>query len=205
MRFNPVYLVLGLLSMVYAAPVDLGSDSQHSSFETTLRARMDQNPPQHSNTLPMEVDKKVVSVKFTDPYAGRDLLQSHSQNPPKSVAAFVHVGLEKVFPEMRGDLDWLVTFGNEFVGKFSVSNLELTLWVHGVGDCLVKFIQVDSCWWLNFTHDNCEIFTSFESAGVGALAPKPKFFEHWKKNINIRILKENLENFLISRDDPGPK
>ncbi|KAJ3863727.1 hypothetical protein EV359DRAFT_64583 [Lentinula novae-zelandiae] len=157
MHFDPVYFVLGLLSMVYAVPVDLGSDLERSSFETTIRARMDQNPPQHSNTLPMELDKKVVHVRFTDPYAGRDLLQSHSQNPPKSVAAFVHVGLEKVFPEMRGDPDWLVTFENEFVGKFSVSNLELTLWVHGIGDCLVKFIQVDSCWWLNFTHDNCEI------------------------------------------------
>lgn len=104
---------------------------------------MDQNPPQHSNTLPMELDKKVVHVRFTDPYAGRDLLQSHSQNPPKSVAAFVHVGLEKVFPEMRGDPDWLVTFENEFVGKFSISNLELTLWVHGIGDCEYAWCKVN--------------------------------------------------------------
>ncbi|KAJ3856751.1 hypothetical protein EV368DRAFT_61430 [Lentinula lateritia] len=104
MRFNPVYLVLGLLSVVYTAPVDLGSDlGSPSNFEKPLRARM-------------EVERKRIHAQFTGKYAEQDFSQESSR-PPAIVQELVHEGLAKLFPELTSDNEWMIEFGNDFVSN----------------------------------------------------------------------------------------
>ncbi|GAW00941.1 hypothetical protein LENED_002503 [Lentinula edodes] len=101
MRVNPVYLVLGLLSMVYAAPVDLGSDlGSHSNFEKTLRARTAQ-------------DNHVVFTRFTGVHARNGNLRP--PRPPPIVEMLVRQGLATHFKEEMDDPEWRIKFDNEFI------------------------------------------------------------------------------------------
>ncbi|KAJ3894382.1 hypothetical protein GG344DRAFT_74174 [Lentinula edodes] len=135
MRFNPVYLVVGLLSMVYAAPIDLGSDlGSHSNFKKPLRVRM-------------EVDRKRIHAQFTGKYAEQNLSeQSESPRPPAIVQELVHEGLEKLFPELTSDKEWMIEFGNDFVPNGwnpNTPGLRLTLNIHGIGECRYVWCVVD--------------------------------------------------------------
>ncbi|KAJ3931418.1 MAG: hypothetical protein NXY57DRAFT_1039215 [Lentinula lateritia] len=133
MRFNPVYLVLGLLAMIYAAPVDPGGDlGSHSNFEKPLRVRM-------------EVDRKRIHAQFTGEYAEQNLSQQFPR-PPAIVQELVHEGLAKLFPELTSDNEWMIEFGNEFVSNGwnpNTRGLRLTLNIHGIGECRYVWCMVD--------------------------------------------------------------
>ncbi|KAF8823371.1 hypothetical protein HHX47_DHR10000332 [Lentinula edodes] len=133
MRFNPVYLVLALLSMVYAAPIDLGSDlGSHSNFKKPLGVRM-------------EVDRKRIHAQFTGEYAEQNLSQQSSR-PPAIVQQLVQEGLAKLFPELTSDHEWMIEFGNDFVPNGwnpNTRGLRLTLNIHGIGECRYVWCMVD--------------------------------------------------------------
>ncbi|KAJ4464988.1 hypothetical protein C8J55DRAFT_493624 [Lentinula edodes] len=101
MRFNPVYLVLGLLSMVYAAPVDPGSElGSHSISENTRRA-------------PVVYNKNIVYIRFTGNHAQSANLKPPL--PPPIIQTLVHHGLKKNFEEMTNNPHWIIHYDNEFV------------------------------------------------------------------------------------------
>ncbi|KAJ3894361.1 hypothetical protein GG344DRAFT_63027 [Lentinula edodes] len=102
MRFNPVYLVLGLLSMVYAAPVDPGSElGSHSNFENTRPA-------------PVVYNRNIVYIRFTGNHAARSA-NLKPPPPPPIIQTLVHQGLKKNFEEMTNNPHWIIRYDNEFV------------------------------------------------------------------------------------------
>ncbi|KAJ3802114.1 hypothetical protein GGU11DRAFT_753107 [Lentinula aff. detonsa] len=133
MHVNPVYLILGVLSAAYAAPLDTGIDhlvtgQVNSDAETYIQARAHTQLEHNSD--------KTVYVAFEGEHAVQMVDDS---GPPDNVQNVIYFGLQKLFKGFRR-VDWTVHFHNGFNSPEDWPILELQ--IQGIGKCLYVWCKV---------------------------------------------------------------
>ncbi|KAJ3996268.1 hypothetical protein F5050DRAFT_143551 [Lentinula boryana] len=127
MYLNPVYLVLGVLSAAYAAPLDTGinhlvTGQVNSDVETYIRARSEDD---------------TIHVMFEGKHA---VQMVHDSGPSDDVQTIMYLGLERLFSGFKRGTR-LVLFENGFKSPEKWPTLELQ--IRGIGRCLYVWCNIE--------------------------------------------------------------